>query len=287
MNNKRILKFKDIDAFKNHPFIVIENEEIMLLADSIERNGLLNPLVVREKENKRYEMISGHRRKLAMELNGMDEAECIVLNLNDDEATIMMVDSNIYREKVLPSEKAFAYKMKYEAMKHQGKKETSPQVVAKSKRSDELLGKLNNESKETVRRYIRLTKLIPEILSMVDNMFKGQKKDELRMSFTVAVDISYLTIEEQKLLYNTMTYLWATPSLHQSRNIKKLSEEKLLDFASLEEILSEEKGNQKEKISFNKERIESVLPKSILKKEKKEIEKYIIEAIKEYKNKTK
>ena len=170
------VKLKDIDTFKNHPFTVECDDSLQSLAESIKENGLLNPIVVRRKNDGRFEMISGHRRKLAMEMVGINEADAFVDNLDDDEAVIMMVDSNMYREKILPSEKAFAYKMKMEAIRHQGKKiDTSTPGVSKL-RSDEIVGNSNNDSREKVRRYIRLTYLIPELLELVDNTVKYDKR---------------------------------------------------------------------------------------------------------------
>lgn len=272
-----------IRSFENHPFkIGKEDESLIALADSIKMNGLLNPLIVREK-GVYYEMISGHRRKAAMKLVGIYEADCDVKDLTDDEAIIFMVDSNLQRERILPSERAFAYKMKLDAMKHQGKKiETCTQVVHKSK-SIEILGEEFNESREKVRRFIRLTFLIPEILEMVDRGYMKPVQNYLTMSVGVAVVVSYLYPDEQKLLYNTMLYEDRTPNLSQAMRIKKLSEKKKINFNSLELILTEEKANQKETISFNKERIERVLPKELLNKDKVHVEKYIVNAINYYK----
>lgn len=232
------IRIEDIDSFKNHPFLVNHDESLKELAKSIKENGLLNPLIVRKKENGRYEMISGHRRKEALELNGIKEVEVYVKELNDDEATIYMVDSNIYREKILPSEKAFAYKMKMDAMKHQGKKNETSTTKLSKKRTDEIIGEQNGESREQVRKYIRLTYLIPELLELVDNTVKYDKRTFLTMV--------------------------------------------LLNYNTLEEILLQKKGNQNEQISFNKEKIESVLPYELLKRDKRYIEQYIIEAIKNY-----
>ncbi len=251
------------------------------LADSIKENGLLNPIVVRKKQNGRYELISGHRRKLAMELIGMTEVDACIKQLNDDEAIIFMVDSNMYREKILPSEKAFAYKMKLDAMKHQGRKITSAQVVSKLT-TKELIGKQFGDSREQVRRYIRLTYLIPELLEIVDNTVKYDKRTYLTMGLTTAVELSYLNIDEQNLLYNSIIYEDLTPSYAQALKIRELSKKKLLDFNSLERILDQKKGNQNDRIFFNKEKIESVLPFDLLKRDKRYVEKYIIEAIQIY-----
>ena len=281
MNEIKKINIKDIDSFKKHPFLVNVDVSLYELADSIKENGLLNPIVVRKKQNGRYELISGHRRKLAMELIGMTEVEACIKQLNDDEAIIFMVDSNMHREKILPSEKAFAYKMKLDAMKHQGRKITSAQVVLKLT-TNELIGKQFGDSREQVRRYIRLTYLIPELLEIVDNTVKYDKRTYLTMGLTTAVELSYLNVDEQNLLYNTIIYEDLTPSYAQALKIRELSKKKLLDFDSLEKILDQKKGNQNDRIFFNKEKIESVLPFDLLKRDKRYIEKYIIEAIQIY-----
>ena len=282
---KEVIKIKlnNIDDFENHPFQVRNDESLKELTDSIRENGLLNPLVVRKKQNGKYEMLAGHRRKLALQLNGVTEADCYIKELDDNEAIIYMIDSNIYRNKILPSEKAFAYKMKLEAIKHQGKRNSSTQVVQKLT-SVELLAKVGGESREQVRRYIRLTYLIPELLKIVDDTVKYDKRIYLTMGLTTAVELSYLNKDEQKLLYNTIIYEDLTPSYAQALKIRKLSEKHKLTFDILEKILDEKKGNQNDRISFNKEKIESVLPKDLLKRDKRHIEQYIIEAIESFNN---
>lgn len=277
------IKISQIDDFKDHPFLVNDDEELKQLANSIKENGLLNPIIVRPKKNERYELISGHRRKLASQLNGMKEIDAFIKELNDDEATIFMVDSNMYRERILPSERAFAYKMKLEAIKHQGKKlDTSTTGVSKL-RSDEIIARENGESREKVRRYVRLTYLIPEILKLVDNSVIHDKRTYLTIGLKPAVELSYLTKEEQKLLYSTFIYDDLTPSHGQAIKIRELSKKKQLNYNTLCEILSESKGNQNEQISFNKDKIESVLPSDLLKRDKRYIEQYIINAIIKYK----
>lgn len=277
------IKISQIDDFKDHPFLVNDDEELKQLANSIKENGLLNPIIVRPKKNERYELISGHRRKLASQLNGMKEIDAFIKKLNDDEATIFMVDSNMYRERILPSERAFAYKMKLEAIKHQGKKlDTSTTGVSKL-RSDEIIARENGESREKVRRYVRLTYLIPEILKLVDNSVIHDKRTYLTIGLKPAVELSYLTKEEQKLLYSTFIYDDLTPSHGQAIKIRELSKKKQLNYNTLCEILSESKGNQNEQISFNKDKIESVLPSDLLKRDKRYIEQYIINAIIKYK----
>lgn len=251
------VKLKDIDNFKNHPFLVAQDDSLSQLATSIKENGLLNPLVVRKKENGRYELISGHRRKKAMELIGLTESEVIVENLNDDEATIYMVDSNMYREKILPSEKAFAYKMKIDAMKHQGKK-TCGTSCHKSR--DEI-AKKSPDSARQIQYYVRLTYLIPELLELVDNTVKYDKRTYLTMGIKPAVELSYLNKDEQNLVYASITYEDLTPSHAQTIKIRELSKNKKLNYDTLEKIFLQKKGNQNETITFNKKNIESVLPK--------------------------
>lgn len=276
------IKISEIDSFKNHPFLVNDDNSLKELAESIKEHGLLNPLVVRKKSSGRYEMISGHRRKTAMELLGITEADVIIKELNDDEATVYMVDSNMYREKILPSEKAFAYKMKMDAIKHQGKKiETSATKLQKSTSRD-IVGKQFGDSSEIVRRYIRLTYLIPELLELVDNTVKYDKRTFLTMGIKPAVELSYLNKDEQNLVYASITYEDLTPSHAQTKRIRELSKKKLLDYNALEEIFLEKKGNQNDQISFNKKNIETVLPHDLLKRDKRYIEQYIINAIVRY-----
>ena len=260
MYSIKTINIMDIDDFKNHPYRIEYDEEMELLIESIRRNGLITPLVVRKKEGDRYEMISGHRRKRALEVLMMYNVDAYIYDLSDDVATIMMVDSNLHRENILISEKAFAYRMRYDAMKHQGR--TSGHNVPKKHTADEI-GAIYGESGRTIKRYIRLTYLIPELLNLVDNKYSYEIKPILSMGLLIATELSYLTKEEQKLLYNTIG--------------------KRLDFDTLEEILTSLKPNQKERFWFYKERIEKELPQEIKSKTKDEIEKYIIEAIKEYK----
>ncbi|MGN1268816.1 MAG: ParB/RepB/Spo0J family partition protein [Candidatus Aphodocola sp.] len=264
------IKIIDIDNFKNHPFKVTHDNSFNELLDSIEKSGLLNPIVVRKKKN-RYELISGHRRKEAMELLGKEYISAIIKELNDDEATIQMVDSNIYREKILPSEKAYAYKMKLDAIKHQGK--TSGTGCQKSR---DIIGV---ESGRQIQNYIRLTYLIPDILKLVDNTVLYDKRNSLTMGIKPAVELSYLNKDEQQLVYETIKYTNSTPSHSQAILIKKLSKSKDLNFNTLEEILSQNKGNQNETISFNKNKIEQVLPVELVQRDKRYIEEYIINAI--------
>ena len=280
MNQLEKIELSKIDSFDNHPFHVNKDELLKELGKSIKENGLLNPLTVRPKENGRYELISGHRRKLAMELEGIKETDAYVKELTDDEAIIEMVDSNMYRDRILPSEKAFAYKMKYDAIKHQGKKTCGNEYH----KSRDKLASDTKDSARTIQNYIRLTYLIPELLQLVDDTVLKDKRTALTMGLKPAVELSYLTKEEQKLVYSEITYDDLTPSHAQAIKIRQLSKEKNLNFDVLEKILNEEKGNQKEQISFNKEKIEKALPSELLKRDKRYIEQYIIKAIENYKS---
>lgn len=268
------IKLSDIDDFPEHPFKVIENDDMYNMRDSIIENGVLVPALVRPKSNGRYEMVSGHRRKFASELANKETIPCIVRNLTDDEAIIIMVDSNLQREEILPSEKAFAYKMKLEAMKHQGKRInlTSTQVGQKfdSKYSVELLADEVGDSKSQIQRFIRLTNLIPELLDMVDDK---------SIALSPAVEISYLTEEEQYSLLDCIEYNDCTPSLDQAIELKKLSQSGKLSEDLIDDILSKDKPNQIPKIKFNESRIRNVLPKNI---ENDKIEDYVVKAIEFY-----
>ena len=265
------IPIKDIKDFPNHPFKVIDNEEMEQMRDSIKENGVLVPVLVRPKEDGTYEMISGHRRKRASELAELDTIPCIIRDLTDDEATIIMVDSNMQREEILPSEKAFAYKMKFEALGHQGKgaELTSGQVVRKLETTD-IIGKDNNDSGRQVRRYIRLTELIPELL---------EKVDRKEIAFLPAVELSYLTEEQQYTLLDCIEYNDATPSHAQSIKMKKMSQAGTLTEDDIDDILSQEKPNQIPKMKFDEGRIRSVLPKNI---EDPKIEDFVIKAIEHY-----
>lgn len=236
--------------FQDHPFRVASDEEMEQLEESIREYGVLSPLLVRPRSDGSYEIVSGHRRKAACEALGITELPVLVRNMSDDEAVILMVDSNIQREHILPSEKAFAYKMKMEAVKHQGKM-TSRQVVGKLESSD-IVGQVSNESGRTVQRYIRLTYLIPSILQMVD---------EYRIAFNPAVEISYLTKEHQQMLKDEMDACQATPSLTQSRTIKQMSQAGTLTREYLHHLLTEEKPNQRQKFFLNQEDVQKFFPK--------------------------
>ena len=254
----REIPIVEIDEFPDHPFKVLMDEDMEQLVDSIKRSGVMTPATVRQKEGGRYELISGHRRKKACELAGLEMLKCEVKELTRDEAIIVMVESNLQRTTILPSEKAFAYKMRLEAMKRQGQRSdlTSSPVATKlqSGRSDKELGELVGESKDQIRRYIRLTELVPEILQMVD---------ERQIAFRPAVELSYLTEGQQYTLLEAMEYNDATPSLAQAIKMKKFMQEGKLTDEVIQSIMQEDKPNQKEKPAFKDERITKLIPKSI------------------------
>ena len=269
------LPINEIDEFPKHPFKVNidENSEIL---QSIKEKGVLVPAIVRKKAEGRYELISGHRRKKASELLNLKEMPCIVRDLTDDEATIIMVDSNMQREKILPSEKAFAYKMKMEAIKHQGSRNdlTSDQVGRKSgEETASIIGKDHNDSQTQVRRYIRLTYLIPELLKFVDNDVLNLRP---YIAFSPAVELSFLTKSEQECVVDCIDCYDATPSYSQAMELKRLSQSKELDVDLIHDIMSTEKANQIPKIRFNEGRIMSVLPKNV---DRNQIEDYVVKSI--------
>ncbi len=255
----RDIPISQIDEFPDHPFKVLMDEDMQQLVESIKRNGIMTPATVRLKEDGRYELVSGHRRKKACELAGLETLKCEVKELTRDEAIIIMVESNLQRSTILPSEKAFAYKMRLEAMKRQAgrppKENVSPLATNLSKgRSDVELGELVGESKDQIRRFIRLTELVPEILQMVDDR---------QIAFRPAVEISYLTEEQQYTLLEAMSYNDATPSLAQAIKMKKFMQEGKLTGEVIQSIMEEEKPNQREKPAFRDERITKLIPKSV------------------------
>lgn len=237
----------EISDFPNHPFKVKQDEAMAEMVESVRKYGVLVPALVRPKEDGGYEMVAGHRRKFAAALAELTEIPCIVRNLSDDEATIIMVDSNLQRETILPSEKAFAYKMKLDAMKRQGQRNdlTSRQVGTKS-RSDKQLADNSPDSARQIQRYIRLTELIPSILQMVDDK---------KIALNPAVELSYLSKEQQESLYSTMDCEDCTPSLAQAIKMKEFSKEGKLTDEVILSIMQEEKPNQKEQFKMPKERI--------------------------------
>ena len=254
----RDIRIEEISDFPNHPFKVRMDEKMLEMAESVRQYGVLVPALVRPKQEGGYEMVAEHRRKMASELAEKAEIPCIIRDLTNDEATIIMVDSNLQREEILPSEKAFAYKMKLEAMNRQAgrpSKNLTPVVSDFSgMRTNEVLAKQVRESRETIRRYIRLTELIPPILEMVDNTVL-KEKDVLQIAMRPAVELSYLPKEQQEILYDTMQLEDCTPSHVQAIKIRKFSEEGRLDKNVIFSILSEEKGNQKEQFKMPRERI--------------------------------
>ena len=240
----------DISDFPNHPFKVKQDEAMAEMVDSVKQYGVLVPALVRPKADGGYEMVAGHRRKCAATLAGITEMPCIVRNLTDDEATIIMVDSNLQRETILPSEKAFAYKMKLEAMKRQGQRSdltsTPLEPKLKGSRSNEELAASSPDSRSQIQRYIRLTELIPPVLDMVDSG---------KIAFRPAVELSYLSKEQQQSLYDTMECEDCTPSLAQAIKMKEFSRDGKLTVEVILSIMQEEKPNQREQFKMPKERI--------------------------------
>ena len=256
-----------IDDFADHPFQVRDDEDMERLIQSIDNNGVLNPVILR-KNGERYELIAGHRRKHACLRLGISGIPAIVRELSRDEAVVEMVDSNLQREHILPSEKAYAYKMKMDAMKRKAgrPKENSTPMVS-NLRTDEIIGEESGESREQVRRYIRLTELIPELLTMVD---------EEKIAFRPAVELSYLTEGEQRDLLETIESEDCTPSLAQAIRMKNLSKVGKLDMDTIFAIMTEQKPNQKEKIKIPMERLEQFFPRGM---PQKQIEDTIVKAL--------
>ena len=268
----RVVPLKYVDDFPDHPFRVHDDESMSDLVHSIEMNGVMNPVIARRKEDGRYELISGHRRKFACEKLGLELIPIIVRELSRDDAIIAMVDSNLHREHILPSEKAKAYKMKMDAMKRQGKRTdlTSVPMAQKSKTTRELVGEANGESPDQVRRYIRLNELTPKLLDLVD---------EGKIGFRPAVELSYLTEEEQQDLLETIESEEATPSLAQAMRMKDLSKNCELDMDAIFKIMTEEKGNQKMNVKIPMERLDRYFTRGT---PPKEIEDVIIKALEFY-----
>ena len=246
-----------IDEFPNHPFKVRMDENMMEMADSVKQHGILVPTIIRPKEDGRFEMVAGHRRMTACMIAGKEEIPCIVRDLTDEEATIIMVDSNLQREQLLPSEKAFAYKMKLDALKRQGKRldlTSDPLGPKLGHRSNEELASSSPDSKTQIQRYVRLTTLIPELLDLVDNSVL-KEKDKLQIALRPAVELSYLTQQEQRDLHETMQTEDCTPSHVQAIKMRKFSEEGRLNMDVIFSIMQEEKPNQKEQFKIPKDRI--------------------------------
>lgn len=267
------IPLSEIDDFPNHPFKVKMDEDMNQLVQSVKERGVITPITLRQKEDGRYEIVSGHRRRKACELTGLERVPAEIKELSRDEAIILMVESNLQRSIILPSEKAFSYKMRLEAMKRQGQRTdlTSDPMGPKSgERSNEKLAEVVNESSSQIKRYIRLTELIPELLDMVD---------ENKIAFRPAVELSYLTETEQHNLLNSISYNDATPSLPQAIRLKEFSKAGKLSAEVIEAILGEEKPNQKEKISFKAERLRPYIPSTV---PLEKTEDYIIKALEYY-----
>ena len=265
------IPLSEIDEFPNHPFHVRLDEDMDQLVESIKERGIITPVTLRQKPDGRYEIVSGHRRAKACELAGLTTVKAEIKELSRDEATILMVESNLQRTTILPSEKAFPYKMRLEAMNRQGQRTdlTSTPVVSKS-RSNEMLGEVGGESREQVRRYIRLTHLIPPLLDLVDSG---------KIAFRPAVELSYLTEEEQNSLLDSISSEQSTPSLAQALKMKEFSQNGRLNADVILSIMCEQKPNQKEKISFQSERLKPFIPKNFT---AKQTEDYVIKALEYY-----
>lgn len=259
------IALEDLQPFENHPFKVADNEEMKQMIESIERIGTISPALARPLDNGKYELISGHRRMAACKAAGLDTMPVIVRDMSDDEAVITMADANLQRETILPSEKAFAYKMKLEALKHQGR--TSRQVVGKSESADMVS---DTESGRQVQRFIRLTELIPPLLEMVD---------EKKIAFNIGVELSYLEKSEQTDLLETIESEDCTPSLSQAQRMKKLSQSGELSIDVIFDIMTEEKANQKEKIQFKVDDIRKYFSKNSTPKQMEDI---ILKLLNEY-----
>lgn len=265
------IPLSEIDEFPNHPFHVRLDEDMDQLVESIKERGIITPVTLRQKPDGRYEIVSGHRRTKACELAGLTTVKAEIKELSRDEAIILMVESNLQRTTILPSEKAFSYKMRLEAMKRQGQRTdlTSTPVVSKS-RSNETLGEAGGESREQVRRYIRLTHLIPPLLDLVDSG---------KIAFRPAVELSYLTGNEQSSLLDSINSEQSTPSLAQALKMKEFSQNGRLNADVILSIMCEQKPNQKEKISFQSERLKPFIPKNFT---AKQAEDYVIKALEYY-----
>ena len=268
------IPLSEIDDFPDHPYKVKEDEDMDQLVQSIKDNGILTPVTLRRKEDGRYEIVAGHRRKRACELAGIPTLRAEIKDLTRDEAVILMVESNYQRSKILPSEKAFAYKMRLEAMKRQGQRTdlTSVPVGQKleGKTSREIIAATSPDGNTQIQRYIRLTNLIPDILDMVD---------EGRIAFRPAVELSYLSEAEQAYLLEEMTYNDATPSLAQAIKMHSFAKEGKLSSEVIESIMSEEKPNQREKISFRADRLRQYIPDSV---PREKTEEYVMRALQHY-----
>ena len=257
-----------IDEFPNHPFKVRDDEDMMHLVESIQENGILVPAILRQKDDGRYELIAGHRRKRACELAGLEVLRAEVVDLDFDEATIFMVDSNLQRTTILPSEKAFSYKMRLDAMKRQGRRtDLASDPMGPGWRSNKELAEATNESATQIKRYIRLTELIPELLELVD---------EGKIALRPAVELSYLTVDEQYDVYENMQQEACAPSHAQTIRMRELSKDDNLTPDTIADIITETKPNQKEKLTISSDKILGLLPKTLKAVER---EDYIIKAL--------
>lgn len=248
------IRLSALVPFKEHPFKVVDDEAMLRTTESIAQYGILTPLIARPLEDGSYEIISGHRRAHAAELAGLTEVPVLVRQMDDDAATVLMVDSNLQRENILPSERAYAYKMKLEAMKHQGSRTdlTSSQVGTKL-RTDQVMAEELGESRNQIQRYIRLTYLTPEVLDMVD---------QKQISFNPAVELSYLKAEEQEMFIQAMDEVQAAPSLSQAQRLKKLSQEGGFTLDAAREIMNEVKKGDLERVTFRNEQLRKYFPRS-------------------------
>ena len=252
----------ELFPFKNHPFKVLDDESMQRTVESVEQYGVLSPLIARPRPEGGYEIISGHRRQHAAQLAGLDALPVIVRQMDDDAAVLLMVDSNLQRENILPSERAFAYKMKLEALKNQGARSdlTSTQVVSKL-RSNEQLGAENNQSRETVRRFIRLTNLVPELLDMVD---------EKKIAFNPAVELSYLDESQQRDFLEAMEDTQNAPSLSQAQQLKKLAQQREFSYEKAFDVMGQEKKNEKDTVTIKNETLRKYFPRSYTPKQMEE-----------------
>ena len=254
-STKKILSIDKLHAFENHPYKVQDNEEMESLAESIKEHGIVSPVIVRPLENTtdEYEIISGHRRVMASRKAGITEVPALIVSLDRDAAAIVLVDSNLHREHILPSEKAYAYKMKAEALEHKGFRTDLTSVQLAPRLATEQIAEDVGTSKDTIKRYIRLTNLIPEILQYVDDG---------RISFTPAVELSYLNEQEQQDLLEQIEQNDCTPSLSQACRFKKISQGEGLTPEVIAEIMEEEKANQKERVKIPTEKLRKYFPKN-------------------------
>ena len=247
------IRISELVPFKDHPFKVVDDEAMLRTTESIAQYGVLTPLIARPMEDGEYEIISGHRRAHAAEMAGLTEVPVLVRDMDDDAATVLMVDSNLQRESILPSERAFAFKMKLEALSHQGQRSDLTSVQVAPKLSTEVIGESAGMSKDNVKRFIRLTNLIPELLDMVD---------QKQISFNPAVELSYLAPEEQEIFMQAMDEVQAAPSLSQAQRLKKLAQEGDFTMDSAREIMNEVKKGDLERVTFRNEQLRKYFPRS-------------------------